>query len=230
MKKITLFAIVTFLIAFCFPQQQLDAQEDKADKEKERELEQVIVKQKRAMNEAKRAERAEINIEIDEDQIEEELQRVEKELEESGLHNFHFNSNGRRSFSFNGVPNAPVPPDPGMFYWHSSGDAERTTWEFSKSVKENSFSGDYTFDVEKTAKSVVMSVMGDCKAGEIRISIEMPDGKNYSDIVLDEFGNLNWRKSFNISETENQDKTGKWKFNIDSKKATGYFKISLQTY
>ena len=230
MKKITLIAGVTFLIAFCFPQHQLNAQETNADKEKERELEQVIVKQKRAMNDAKRAERAEINIEIDEDQIEEELQRVEEELERSGLHNFHFNNNGTRSFSFNGVPNSPVPPDPGMFYWHSSGDAERTTWNFSKSVKENSFSGDYTFDVEKSAKGVVMSVMGDCKAGEIRISIEMPDGKNYSDIILDEFGNLNWRKSFNISETENQDKTGKWKFNIDSKKATGYFKISLQTY
>jgi len=230
MKKITLFAIVTFLIAFCFPQHQLDAQEGKADKEKERELEQVIVKQKKAMNDAKRAEKAEIDIDIDEDQIEEELQRVEEELENSGLHNFHFYNNGRRSFSFDGVPNPPVPPDPGMFYWHSSGDTERTTWEFSKSVKENSFSGDYTFDVEKTAKGVVMSIMGDCKAGEIKISIEMPDGKNYSDIVLDEFGNLNWRKSFNISETENQDNTGKWKFNIDSKKATGYFKISLQTY
>ena len=229
MKKITLFAIVTFLIAFCFPQHQLDAQEGKADKEKERELEQVIVKQKRAMNEAKRAEKAQIDIEIDQDQIEEELQRVEEELERSGLHDFRFNNTGRRSFSFD-VHNPPVPPDPGMFYWHSSGDAERTTWEFSKSVKENSFSGDYTFDVEKTAKSVVMSVMGDCKAGEIRIAIEMPDGKNYSDIVLDEFGNLNWRKSFNISETENQDKTGKWKFKIDSKKATGFFKISLQTY
>jgi len=75
-----------------------------------------------------------------------------------------------------------------------------------------------------------MAVNGDCKEGEIRITIQMPDGKNYSDIVLDGFGNLNWRKSFNISETENQDKTGKWKFKIDSKKATGYFKISFQTY
>jgi hypothetical protein len=56
MKKITLFAIVTFIIAFWFP--GLNAQEAKDGKEKERELEQVIVKQKRAMNEAKRAERA----------------------------------------------------------------------------------------------------------------------------------------------------------------------------
>ena len=92
------------------------------------------------------------------------------------------------------------------------GDSERTTWDFSKSVKENTFSRDYTFDVEKTANTVVMSVMGDCKSGEIRIKIVMPNGKNYSDILIDESGNLNWRKSFTISETENQDKTGNGNF------------------
>jgi Zn-dependent metalloprotease len=113
-----------------------------------------------------------------------------------------------------------------------AGDAlrERTTWDFSKSVKENTFTRDYTFDVEKTVNSVVMSVMGDCKAGDIHIKIIMPNGKSYSDIIIDEFGNLNWRKSFSISETENQDKTGEWKFQIASNKATGFFKISLQTY
>ncbi len=110
------------------------------------------------------------------------------------------------------------------------GDNEKTTWDFSKSVKENSFSRDYTFDVESTASTVVMSVNGDCKAGEIRIKIIMPNGKTYSDILIDEFGNLNWRKSFTISEEENKDKAGPWKFQINASKATGYFKISLQTY
>ena len=68
-----------------------------------------------------------------------------------------------------------------------------------------------------------MSVMGDCKAGEIRIKIIMPNGKNYSDIVIDEFGNLNWRKSFTISETENQDKTGEWKFQISINQSNRIF-------
>ena len=117
------------------------------------------------------------------------------------------------------------------FFMHSmGGDSERTSWEFSKTVKDNTFSKDYSFDVEKTAKSVVMSVMGDCKSGEIRIKIIMPNGKSYSDILIDESGNLNWRKSFNISETENKDKTGDWKFQISSTKASGFFKISLQAF
>jgi len=113
---------------------------------------------------------------------------------------------------------------------HSMGDTERTSWDLSKSVKESTFSKDYLFVVEKTSKTFVMSVMGDCKTGEISIKVITPGGKTYSDVLIDEFGNLNWRKSFNISETENQDKAGEWKFKIDSKKATGFFRISLQTY
>ncbi len=117
-------------------------------------------------------------------------------------------------------------------FWVGSFDSDResTSWEFSRRVKEKTLKSEYTFDVEKSSNSVVMSVMGDCKAGEIRIRIVMPNGKTYSDIVIDEFGNLNWRKSFTISETENQDKAGAWKFVITSSKATGYFKISLQAY
>ena len=52
------------------------------------------------------------------------------------------------------------------FYVHGfDGDNESTSWEFSRRVKEKTLKSEYTFDVEKTANSVVMSVMGDCKAG-----------------------------------------------------------------
>jgi hypothetical protein len=97
-------------------------------------------------------------------------------------------------------------------------------------MKESSISRDYTIDIESTVNNVVMAVIGDCKEGEIRIKILMPNNKVYSDVLIDESGNLNWRKSFTISDTENKDKAGAWKFQIDASKASGYFKISLQTY
>ncbi len=75
-----------------------------------------------------------------------------------------------------------------------------------------------------------MSITGECKTGDIRIKILMPGGKTYSDILIDESGNLNWRKSFNISEDENKDKSGEWKYEISASGATGFFKISLQTF
>jgi hypothetical protein len=137
---------------------------------------------------------------------------------------------GNRSFYF-GEPFEFSAPDMKEYFGHSlGGDSEKTTWDYSKTVKEKTFSRDYTFDVEKTSNTVVMTVMGDCKSGEIRIKIVMPNGKSYSDILIDESGNLNWRKSFSISDKENQDKAGEWKFQISSVKATGFFKISLQAY
>jgi hypothetical protein len=144
-----------------------------------------------------------------------------------------FRGTGDRS-RFNGEPftGEPFVFTPGMegFNWYShAGDSERTLWDFSKSIKESSFSRDYVFDVDLSS-TVVMSVNGECKNGEIRIKIVMPNGKVYSDITIDEFGNLNWRKSFPVTEEENKDKAGAWKFQINASKATGFFKISLQTY
>jgi hypothetical protein len=105
--------------------------------------------------------------------------------------------------------------------------ADRTSWVFEKSVTESTFSKEYGIDIEKGSKNVQLSISGTCKSGEIRVSIFMPGGKLYSEAVIDEFGNLNWRKSFQIAD-DSTDKTGEWKFKISAMSATGNFNISLQ--
>jgi hypothetical protein len=207
------------------------------NKEQEKELIKAIEDQKKAM--------------IDEKMVREkaleELQKQQEELNDK-LRDFDADVQAGDSASDVDVPTAPpfrwssrarsythaFPPfvnDMNAFDFHVfESDNESTTWDFSKKINDKSIKSEYTFDVEKTSNTVVMSVMGDCKSGEIRIKIQMPNGKTYSDVVIDEFGNLNWRKSFSISESENQDKAGSWKFIITSKDATGYFKISLQAY
>ncbi len=229
MKKYSLFLIIIFLISTVSSFQQLSAQEKtKEEQEKDAQMQQSIDKQKKAMAEQKKAQ-SEMDQNMNESQV--ELDKAAVILDNADKERTKiFMPRGNRSWNFDD-PYTMGNPDMQEFFGHSfGGDAERTTWDFSKSVKDNTFSGDYTFDVEKTAKTVVMSVMGDCKSGDIRIKIVMPNGKNYSDILIDESGNLNWRKSFTISESENQDKTGSWKFQISSAKATGFFKVSLQTY
>ena len=193
----------------------------------------AINEQKKAMSEQRKeqeAARSDMQNAIDESMR--ELDRLKDD------YHFNFNSEDgdvriiRRPRSYSPdfmVP--PVPDVPVIIGTHTFfGEGEGTSWQFSKSVKDNSFKKEYSFDVEKSARSVSMSINGDCKAGEIRIKVLTPQGKTYSDVVIDEFGNINVRKSFNISENENQDKTGEWKFQINSDKATGYFKISFQTY
>lgn len=234
MKKYTLFFIIILITMVGSSFQQVNAQEKtKAESENDAQFKQAIEQQKKAMAEQKKAEadierhmkRRSIDIQYSSDSLNQELDNEGDERAKI----FMDMPRGNRSFNFD-MPMAFSGPDMQGFWGHSMGDAERSSWEFSKNVKDNTFSKDYSFDVEKTSKSVVMSVMGDCKSGEIRIKIVMPNGKNYSDILIDESGNLNWRKSFTISETENQDKTGDWKFQISSTKATGFFKISLQSF
>lgn len=239
MKRIRFFLMIVLMATAGSFSGIIYAQEGSTtDKQREQELQRAIDEQKKAFEEQRK----------EQEQAREEMRRNMRELEklqdfdvdvdvdENG-NNVRVYRRGNRSYSmpenfiFQGVPDAPVPPDAPMIYMHSfGGDAERTAWDFTKSLKDNSFKKEYTFDVEETVKSVSMSVSGDCKAGEIRIKIVTPQGKTYSDTVIDEFGNINVRKSFTISAEENKDKVGEWKFQISSEKATGYFKISFHTY
>jgi len=232
MKRKGFILIAVFLVAITFAFEPAGAQEkSKEEREREQKIQQEIDHQKKAIEKA-RIEQKEA-LEDQKLDIEKAMKEAQEQIESADRYTRDrvrvYRGTGDRSF-YSGEPFV-FTPDMSSSFGHSMlGDSERTTWDFSKSIRENSFSRDYTFDVEPTAKTVVMSVNGDCKAGEIRIKILMPNGKTYSDIVLDEFGNLNWRKSFAISEEENKDKAGAWKFQINASKATGYFKISLQTY
>jgi hypothetical protein len=235
MKNLRLLLTVIFLILLSSPFQQVRAQEKtKEQQEADLKIQQKIDEQKKALVELKKAqEDAELSMDSKKkSELDSTLTNMQIEISKANLSRekiFRDLPRGNGSFLFD--ERSEIIPDGQTFFMHSmGGDSERTSWEFSKTVKDNTFSKDYSFDVEKTAKSVVMSVMGDCKSGEIRIKIIMPNGKSYSDILIDESGNLNWRKSFNISETENKDKTGDWKFQISSTKASGFFKISLQAF
>lgn len=235
MKKLSSVLIAVFLISLqSF--QTAEAQKSETEKEKDQQIQMAIEQQKKAMSEQQKArEEAMKALKESQEEIERSLRDLNIEVitedivggEEGDILKIY----GRRGER---LPRIEEPfvwsTGPGNIHAFTYGEnTERTRWEFSKNMKESTFSNEYGFDVEKTAKSVVMSVNGDCKSGDIKIRITMPNGKTYSEILIDESGNLNWRKSFNITETENQDKTGEWKYQISSKKATGYFKISLQT-
>jgi len=234
MKKIRILMMAVLLIpAGVFTWEATAQEKTKEEKERELRVQEEFEAQKKAIAEQKKAQEEfqkqmqEQQIDIDkamkEAQDEIDAAKIDKDIMRI------YRTPGDRVF-FNGEPFMFTPGSDKFPSWTHAGDNERTTWDFSRSVKETTFSKTYSFDVESTAKSVVMAVNGDCKAGEIKIKITMPNGKVYSDIMTDEYGNLNWRKSFAISEEENKDKAGEWKFQISASKATGYFKISLQTF
>ncbi len=231
MKRTVLILTGIFLVSAISSFQPAASQEKtKEEKEKELKMQQEIDQQVKELEKMKK-EQADAWSDQKE-AVDEAMKEAQKQMQEASKYKDImkvYKGTGDRPF-FNGEPFV-ISPGVEPFVWHGFGDDNnRTSWDFSKSIKDGSFSRDYTFDVEPTVNTVVMSVNGDCKSGDIRIKIVMPNGKTYSDILIDEFGNLNWRKSFTISEEENKDKAGAWKFQINASKATGYFKISLQTY
>lgn len=241
MKRYTLimtalFLITTGTLSTAYGQEKTTSTTTESDSKIQKSIEQqkkTMAEQKKIAEEQKKAsEDVQKSMKDQQDDFELQSEKMQIELDQAAKDReklFLALPRGNRSFKWDAEPFV-YSGNWDNFSAHFDNDSERTSWDLSRNIKEKTFSREYAFDVDKTTKSVVMSVMGDCKSGDIRIKIIMPNGKNYSDIVIDESGNLNWRKSFTISETENQDRTGDWKFQITSNKATGYFKISLQAF
>lgn len=118
---------------------------------------------------------------------------------------------------------------PDGFFGLSSRSTNSETLEYRKTVNESTFTKDLPFEVEEGARNVSISVSGACKEGEIRIKILMPGGKTYTEVLLDEYGSVNWKKSFSTDEEKTQDRVGEWKFIISSKEATGNFSLSIRS-
>jgi hypothetical protein len=232
MKKIKFILLAVSFISFCALSGPVVAQERNKEKEKELKMQEEIDAQKKAISEQQNAQfEVQKALQESKKEVDEAMKQAQQQLEAAGKYKDMvkvFRGTGDRPY-FNGEPFSFTPGMNDFYGMIRGGDNERTSWDFTKSVKESSFSRDYVFDVD-LSRTVVMSINGECKAGEIRIKIVMPNGKVYSDIIIDEFGNLNWRKSFPVSEEENKDKAGAWKFQINASKATGFFRISLQTY
>ena len=121
-------------------------------------------------------------------------------------------------------------PNLGDYYvFSNSGHASKpgSSWNYSRQVMEATFTNEFTMSASDES-SVNLSVSGDCAEGSIIVAIMMPDGKQLSEVVLDENGSLNWRKNFEAGEN-NGWKNGKWIFKIRAKNATGNLRISLNS-
>jgi hypothetical protein len=165
----------------------------------------------------------EVKVAEDQKKSAEEIKKLEEEMRKADIvirsgperesrGNFSFASTGDGSVYYQGF---------------NSRNQPRTSLEFSRSVTEDNSVKEYTFEVDKGMRNLSMNVSGMCKTGAIRITILMPNNKSYSEVTIDEFGTLNWRKSFEITD-ESKEMTGVWKFKVATTKATGNFRLSLQ--
>ncbi|NLE35344.1 MAG: cell envelope integrity protein TolA [Bacteroidales bacterium] len=137
------------------------------------------------------------------------------------------------------VPDLPDVPDirtyrsgsgNNIYIYGSSAFAGKpgSSWNYSRQVMEATFTNELTMSADE-GENVNLTVSGDCAEGSIAVAIIMPDGKQLSEVILDENGSLNWRKSYEAGEG-NGWKNGKWTFRIKAKNATGNLRISMNSY
>jgi nitrate reductase cytochrome c-type subunit len=107
-------------------------------------------------------------------------------------------------------------------------DKPGSSWNYTRQVLEATFTNEFTMDAGGDDGNVNLSVSGNCAEGSISVAIIMPDGKQLSEVLIDENGSLNWRKSLEENE-ESKWKNGKWIFKIKAKNATGNFRISMNS-
>lgn len=115
-----------------------------------------------------------------------------------------------------------------QFRGHGYGSKPGSSWNYSRQVMEATFTNEFTMSAGDE-KNVSLTVSGDCAEGSMAVAIIMPDGKQLSEVLLDENGSLNWRKNFEAGEG-NGWKTGKWTFRIKAKNATGNLRISMNSF
>ena len=187
MKKYNLILTAVFFLLSVSSFQYIEAQDKtKEDKLREQEdkskMQEEITQQKKDMIEQSKHDDLQKELDKSRKQIDDEMQDLRNQIREYRDEKGQQREAGRRpdapfAFSFPGFSFNGVFPDD---------DSERSSLNFSKSLKESNFSRDYIFDVAPTSKTVSMSINGFCKSGEIRIKIKMPNGKTYSDVVIDE--------------------------------------------
>ena len=123
-----------------------------------------------------------------------------------------------------------VPHLEDFYLYNDMGHASKpgSSWNYTRQVLEATFTNEFTMDAGGDNGSVNLSVSGNCGEGSISVSIIMPDGKQLSEVLIDENGSLNWRKSLEENEGSKW-KNGKWIFKIKAKDATGNFRISMNS-
>ena len=219
MKKQVTILISLFLIFFAAGQ-SLSAQKASTGKTMtEKEKQEMIQKAEQA---AKQAEQDKLKVEelyrqqmIDSEQRKAEL----NEINESLAFEVMDMANTGAAFTW-------ASPEARVFFSGSSQNSE--TLEFRKSVTESTFEKKIPFNIEQGTVRASISVSGSCKEGEIRIKILTPGGETYTEVLIDEYGSVNWNKSFSIDE-ENNSRTGTWNFTVSAKKATGNFRLTIKS-
>lgn len=116
-----------------------------------------------------------------------------------------------------------------LFEYSSKSSERNLSYDYNKSLRDNTFEKDYKIAIDENLESMSISVTGSLRSGSVILSLKDVNGKTIvSAVEIDEFGSLSMRKKLKFQD--NIITRGEWTLHVKAKNATGSFRVSLTGY
>lgn len=108
-------------------------------------------------------------------------------------------------------------------------DHENTSLNISKSLEDITFSTDFYYDVKSGSSTVSFFVSGTLKAGELKITMKKPDKTAFQEFTISPLADVDWNQQFKWEDNEVDQYQGKWMISITATKASGNYRIQVNS-
>jgi hypothetical protein len=127
------------------------------------------------------------------------------------------------------IPGEPWPQEPFIIGRSTGRSNERnSSLMLSKRYEGQTVSTKGEFKVESTTTRLRLSISGEVNHGSITVSLLMPDDKVFKTITINSAADVRWSENLNIEEGETM-YHGTWKYEVSTKTAEGYYRLSINT-
>jgi hypothetical protein len=107
-------------------------------------------------------------------------------------------------------------------------NGRNSTLMLSKRYEGQTVSTKGEFNVESTTTRLMLSISGEVNHGSITVTLLLPGDKTFKTITINSAADVRWSESVNIKEGETTYQ-GTWKYEISTKNAEGYYRLSINT-
>lgn len=109
-------------------------------------------------------------------------------------------------------------------------ERETSSLNISKDVEDLTFSTSFTYEVKEGTSSFRFAASGTVSAGTIRIQLTKPNRELAHEFDISPLADVNWSQEFQWNEEEAEGYQGQWTIRVSAEKATGRYRVSVQSH
>jgi hypothetical protein len=192
------------------------AQNAEADKEKQRAMEAEQKAQMERMEQDRKRE------------FEEQQKKMKKLEQEYAEQADRFERQARESSRWSTPMTTGIAiPDGGFLIdW---GQENQTQLTIRKNFRGTTNTSKGKFDVDSGVRRLRCMINGSVRTGEIKITVEYPNGKTFKELTINSSADINFSQSISIEESEENKYVGSWSYTIKAEDAEGNYLLQIST-